>query len=244
MFPDPGIDPEHAKNHPAKILVAEDMAMNRELIVGLLHAMGYMPDTVQNGLQAVKAAERQQYDLILLDIHMPVMDGLEAAAALRGQGYIVAASIDHDPFTRQQAREAGCQDFLAKPVRSAELAFVIRQSISADPQPLPEADQQRTGSPLDELEVGLNQQEINDLRRAFKHDLAAASEYLHPDAKKSDMRLALHSLRALAGYAGHAHHESIFARAYEQVEKGEPLTWPPIQAALEDLETIFMLRLP
>ncbi len=67
-----------AKHHPLRILLAEDILVNQKLALRLLEQMGYRADVASNGIEAVQSVERQTYDVILMDVQMPEMDGLEA----------------------------------------------------------------------------------------------------------------------------------------------------------------------
>ncbi|WP_157580511.1 hybrid sensor histidine kinase/response regulator [Segetibacter koreensis] len=106
--------------HPLKILIAEDNAINLLVVVSVLSNLGYNPDTVTNGLLALDALDRQQYDLILMDIEMPEMDGIEATARIRNssiekQPVIVALTANGLKDDKLFCMQAGMDDYLSKP---------------------------------------------------------------------------------------------------------------------------------
>jgi CheY-like chemotaxis protein len=117
-----------------KILLAEDNPVNALLIRELLRRRGYQIKEVTSGTAAVEAVEREQFDLLLTDIHMPGMDGIEAARAIRaleendqrGRLTIVALTADALETGRRACQEAGMDGFLTKPVNPAELEEMFR----------------------------------------------------------------------------------------------------------------------
>ena len=114
-----------------RILVAEDHPRNRELIGLILDSRGYRADLVENGRLAVEAARRQPYDLILMDLQMPEMDGYaaseeilaKASSARRPKIYALTANVY--PEDRQRCLAAGMEELLAKPIDFTELFAII-----------------------------------------------------------------------------------------------------------------------
>jgi signal transduction histidine kinase/CheY-like chemotaxis protein len=120
-------DEKLAQRVPLRILLAEDNAINQKVGVRLLERMGYRPDVAANGLEAIEALRRQSYDLVLMDVHMPEMDGLEATRHIRrewtaGRGpRIVAMTANAFKGAREEYLEAGMDDYITKPVKVREL---------------------------------------------------------------------------------------------------------------------------
>jgi CheY-like chemotaxis protein len=106
--------------------------VNQKLVVGLLEREGHAVVVANNGKEAVAAAESGQFDLILMDVQMPEMDGLEAAAIVRAQDRqrgrhtpIVALTAHAMKGDRERCLEAGMDDYLAKPIRAGQLFETI-----------------------------------------------------------------------------------------------------------------------
>ncbi|MBL9101233.1 MAG: response regulator [Myxococcales bacterium] len=119
------------ERHPLRILVAEDNSVNQKVAASLLQQLGYSADFAANGVEAVDATLRQAYDVVFMDVQMPVMDGLAATREilLRRAGgsrpRIVAMTAHAMPRLRQACMEAGMDDYVAKPIRTEDLARAL-----------------------------------------------------------------------------------------------------------------------
>jgi len=114
-----------SNKYPYNMLVAEDNRVNQHVIRQILLRLGYVPDMVVNGQEAVEAANNKDYSLVLMDVQMPVMDGLEAAGVIRRtvvrQPTIIALTANAMPGDEQACLDAGMDDYLGKPVKLEEL---------------------------------------------------------------------------------------------------------------------------
>jgi GAF domain-containing protein/CheY-like chemotaxis protein/HPt (histidine-containing phosphotransfer) domain-containing protein len=128
------LDPELATKHPLRILVAEDNVVNQRLALRLLEKMGYRADVAANGLEAVEAVERLDYDLVLMDVQMPEMDGVEATRHILEREvdgerpWIVAMTAEVMRGDREGFLAAGMNDYVAKPIRPQELVAAITRT--------------------------------------------------------------------------------------------------------------------
>ena len=116
-----------------KILLAEDTVDNQRLIGLYMKRLGYTLVTVDNGEQAVDAAQRQNFDAVLMDMQMPVMDGLEATRRLRANGYtvpIIALTGNAQPEEIDQYRAVGCNSFVEKPFTFPVLAAALERFVN------------------------------------------------------------------------------------------------------------------
>ncbi len=120
--------------HKPRILVAEDHAINLKLVVRLLKKMGYSVDVTLNGAEAVQAMDKTAYDLVLMDVQMPEMDGYEATKKIREKGNvtpIIAMTANALKGDREKCLDAGMSDYIAKPVKPHQLAETINKWLSA-----------------------------------------------------------------------------------------------------------------
>jgi len=124
-----------------RILVAEDNPVNQKVAVKMIEKLGYRVDIAGNGCEAVEASERIPYDLILMDCHMPEMDGFEATRKIRARKLgvrhipIIAMTANAMQEDRDRCLAVGMDDFLSKPVMSKSLAAVLDRWLPHDQAP-------------------------------------------------------------------------------------------------------------
>ncbi|HEX7597264.1 MAG TPA: response regulator, partial [Polyangia bacterium] len=120
------------REEPLSILLAEDDPASQALVSSLLKPRGHRITTVSNGLQALSALEGQRFDLVLMDVQMPDMDGMEATAEIRkreretgGHTPIVALTAHALKGDQQRCLEGGMDGYVAKPIRAGDLLAAI-----------------------------------------------------------------------------------------------------------------------
>jgi CheY-like chemotaxis protein len=125
----PKIDVRLAERHPLRILLAEDNVVNQKLALRLLQQMGYRADLASNGIEAIECVERQTYDVVLMDVQMPEMDGLEASRRIveraADRPRIVAMTANAMAGDRQACLAAGMDDYVTKPIRVEALVEAL-----------------------------------------------------------------------------------------------------------------------
>jgi GAF domain-containing protein/CheY-like chemotaxis protein len=125
------IDPGMAARHPLRILLAEDNVVNQKLAMRILQQMGYRADLASNGIEAIESVERQPYDVVLMDVQMPEMDGLEASRRItqrwpaKERPRIVAMTANAMQGDRELCLAAGMDDYLTKPIRVDQLVQAL-----------------------------------------------------------------------------------------------------------------------
>lgn len=117
----PKLEVLFAKRHPLRILIAEDNAFNQKLAQRVLNKLGYEPEVVSNGKETLKTLEQNNFDVILMDVQMPEMDGFEATRCIRGsmatQPIIIAMTANAMTEDRDICIRAGMDDYISKPMQ-------------------------------------------------------------------------------------------------------------------------------
>jgi signal transduction histidine kinase/DNA-binding response OmpR family regulator len=175
---------------PARLLLAEDSAVNQVVAIAMLGKFGYQIDSVENGIQAIEAVKARPYDLILMDVSMPEMDGLEATQVIRA----LPGSVAHIPIIamtahalesdRRRCLAAGMNDYIAKPVNRKKLLETVALWLrSAAGEPRSRLGEPRSPAP----------QNIRTISSASARSLDPASHRAHTSVLDAT---TLHQLQA------------------------------------------------
>jgi CheY-like chemotaxis protein len=186
-----------------RALVAEDSRAQQRLLSYVLEKAGVTIVMVEDGHEAVKRATLEPFDIVLLDMQMPELDGYEAAGQLRQLGYrgpILALTADSRPGDEQRCLDAGCDGYLAKPVQPAELLGLLMRHLvgtrPAAPQPAPAGAS--FGELLNQYVHGLGKR-LHDLHAALAaNDLPTLAQLAH----KTRGAAAMYGLTGIAETAG------------------------------------------
>lgn len=217
--------PEAAERIKMRILLAEDNAVNRQLAIRMLDKLGYTADAVENGVQALEAIARKPYDVVLMDVHMPLMSGLEATRRLHQETpadrrpKIVALTASVMTEDREECLDAGMDEFLSKPLNRDALAAVlesIRLDIPPGPaesapsgqsrqEPPPEAADVIDVTVIKDLEESSDAEFVAALIDAFLEDSPDLVHMIEQGIAEGDadrIRMGAHTLKSNAGTFG------------------------------------------
>jgi PAS domain S-box-containing protein len=227
--------PEEGKpaTSPLRILLAEDNAVNQQVALKLLEQLGYRANVASNGLEALEALERLPYDVVLMDVQMPELDGLEASRQIcerwpaDDRPRIIAMTANAMPEDRAACFAAGMDDYLAKPIRSNELAKALRRVRPHEASRTPSAEDQ--GASLDtsaveslrELGGGAFLAEVIDTFLGDAPALVAALRTSYEQGDTEELRRAAHTLKSNGQTFGAGRFSGLCRELEERARSGE-----------------------
>ncbi|MEM7157748.1 MAG: response regulator [Myxococcota bacterium] len=228
-------DPELGQREPRRILLAEDHVINQRLAVAVLKRLGYRPDVVSNGWEVLDALRRQPYDIVLMDVQMPDMDGLEATARIRSdfapdvQPHIVAVTAHATRQDRDRCLAAGMDDHLGKPFQLEELLAILKRSPARLGGAKPESDAAEPSvdpKAIEQLRALMGDEEggLAPLVDEFLAETAVILEWADEalgSGKVSEAGSAAHKLIASARSFGAAPLARLAVQLQEVAEAGE-----------------------
>ncbi|RMH69562.1 MAG: PAS domain S-box protein [Gemmatimonadetes bacterium] len=222
----PQIDSKMAERLPLKILLAEDNLVNQKLAIRLLERMGYRIDVVANGLEAVEAVARQQYDVVLMDVQMPEMDGLEATRTIcrtyppSQRPHIIAMTADAMKGDREKCLNAGMDNYITKPVKFDQLMNALEQAVQQSArrseETPPMAVEDNSVPPLDpdafesirQLGGADDPEFLNDVIQIFLEDAPVLLDRIETALNQNntdEVRRAAHGLKGSSANLGALH---------------------------------------
>lgn len=217
----PSLLPTDLQPAPRRILVVEDSPLNQMLVTAILAQAGHRADTAGNGLEAVMAAQAGGYDLILMDLSMPEMDGLTATRLLRelpgpaGRVPVVAMTADTEEADRVRCQDAGMNDHVAKPVDRVLLLETVEKWLRAASSPGASAGfgpcaptcPAAAGEVLDrevlaQLAQDLDAELLTDVLRQFVEETRERVARIAVETDRAVLTREAHTLKSTAGTFG------------------------------------------
>jgi signal transduction histidine kinase/DNA-binding response OmpR family regulator len=218
-----------------QVLVVEDNLINSQLALGLLQKFGCEATLAKNGREALEALEHQRFDLVLMDLQMPLMGGLEATQRIRerererGNGEhvpIVALTARAMVEDEQACRAAGMDEYLPKPVRGAALRAVLETWLGGPSRPGRPAGERAPAEPAKVASA-----DLDEALAGLEGDRALLERAL-----STFLRTAPETMAALRGAAAHADADALAHAAHSLKGEAAVLSAEPVRALAEELE--------
>jgi CheY-like chemotaxis protein/HPt (histidine-containing phosphotransfer) domain-containing protein len=216
-----------------RILLAEDNPMNQKVALRLLERLGYSADVATNGLEAIEALERRPYDVVLMDVQMPHLDGLDATRQIcerwpeESRPQIVAMTANALPEDREACFAAGMNDYVAKPIRAEELAAALKRV-----KPLSNGDGGAAAVAVVSLDDGALESlrdlggdaflgEVIDAFLADAPELIATLRRSLDEQGSEELRRAAHTLKSNGATLGAAEFAELCRTLEQRAKEGE-----------------------
>jgi len=212
-----------SKNQYARVLVVDDNEMGRQMLRAMLENIGIQVNEAKNGLEAVDRVDAEEFDLVLMDVQMPTLDGHSAARAIRnlGKNYsdnlpIIAMTAHSFDDFRVESLAAGMNDHIAKPIELETLYAVLQRWLPTERQPLISAESAVEDAEYSDLEAALPGVDIKagirrvagkrslylELLRKFVEQFSVTEIELHKELAAGRQKNAIHRAHTLRGVAG------------------------------------------
>jgi CheY-like chemotaxis protein len=256
------LDRDMASRHPLRILVAEDNVVNQRVAISILARMGYTCEIANNGRQAVLAVQNSNYDVVLMDVLMPEMDGLRASQAIRAlagldiQPRIIAMTANAMEGDRETCLRAGMDDYLSKPVRVEELVSALLLVPSAGDTPAAanlngsavttaaSAQQDRLMPPISSAPDGnpairpVGQQDAEELLNALRETVGDQADNLLAELSDLFQEEGPRLLRAIHQAISRGDHRQLAAEAHTLKSSSASLGSRDLPKICQQLETL------
>ncbi len=231
---------KEGRKRRTRILVAEDNAVNQKVALRMLEKLGYHADAVADGREAVKALETVPYDLVLMDVQMPEMNGFDATRAIRDPSSdvlrrdipIVAMTAHALKGDRERCLEEGMDDYISKPVTAQALNEVLERHLEADA-----AAGRTVLRPTPEEAVPVNMQRLNDITDGdadFEQELIhsfltemerhlADLEFAMGEGRVEEVRRQAHTIKGSSANAGAERLQEIAQKIEQAFQEKRPV---------------------
>jgi CheY-like chemotaxis protein len=227
-------EPKKQQHAGLSILVADDDALNQRLMQLILEREGYLVTIATNGVEAVEMARTHDFDVILMDLQMPVLDGVNASRQIRAwenegrHTFIVALTASYLPEKGQELFEAGIDNYISKPFDLEHLRHIIRYSHSAGKDPAAAGQEDILSTPEFSAVVGLQKlggsKEIyKELLGEFVQELPEKLERLESCHQKEEYELLsrlAHNLKGVSANLGAMRLSEQAGRLEKEVDSG------------------------
>ncbi len=228
-----------------RILLAEDNAVNQKVALRLLERLGYSADVASNGLEAIEAIEHRGYDVVLMDVQMPELDGLDASRRIcerwpETRPRIIAMTANALPEDREACFAAGMDDYVAKPIRPDVLAEALKRVRPAGRDTVPPAEDARgrvDGAALESLrDLGGDDflAEVIDTFLADVPTLLATLQRALDEGDAGEVRRAAHTLKSNGATLGATEFAELCRGLEQQAKDGRLEDAPGFVARIEN----------
>jgi len=223
----------------AHVLIAEDNEINQKVAVGLLTARGHLIDVTTNGIDAVAAMQKKQYDVVLMDVQMPQMSGLEATRRIRSferglnrHTRIIAMTAHAMKGDREECLAAGMDDYLAKPIDRTSLLSAVERGIPAIDS------SSRPAAPILDLvglreRLGHNEDLVQEVMQLFLDDCPGYCDLIARAIREADtdsVRVHTHTLKGIVAQLS-APTATACAQTLERAASAAEVDWKVVHDA-------------